>query len=98
MGKLNWHTNTVNCLCILLVLVVDRSAIDPFIQPQTNLVCLFLSDLITAIIRFSNTASQILQSYDIDFHTIDVLSDEAIRQGIKDYSQWPTIPQLYVAG
>ena len=60
--------------------------------------CLFLSDLITEILRFSNTASQILQSYDIDFHTIDVLSDEAIRQGIKDYSQWPTIPQLYVAG
>lgn len=29
---------------------------------------------------------------------VDVLSDEAIRQGIKDYSQWPTIPQLYVCG
>jgi monothiol glutaredoxin len=47
---------------------------------------------------FSNTATQILESYDIDFHTIDVLSDEAIRSGVKDFSQWPTIPQLYVAG
>jgi len=47
---------------------------------------------------FSNTATQILTSYDIDFHTVDVLSDEAIRQGVKDFSQWPTIPQLYVAG
>lgn len=47
---------------------------------------------------FSNTAVQILQSYDIDFHSIDVLSDEAIRSGVKDFSQWPTIPQLYVAG
>ena len=47
---------------------------------------------------FSNTATQILQSFDIDFHTVDVLSDEAIRQGVKDFSQWPTIPQLYVAG
>ncbi len=47
---------------------------------------------------FSNTAVQILQAYDIDFFTVDVLSDDAIRQGVKDYSQWPTIPQLYVAG
>ena len=45
---------------------------------------------------FSNTACQILQSYDIDFHSVDVLSDEAIRQGVKDFSMWPTIPQLYV--
>ena len=47
---------------------------------------------------FSNTACQILTTYNIDFHTVDVLSDEAIRQGVKDFSQWPTIPQLYVAG
>jgi monothiol glutaredoxin len=47
---------------------------------------------------FSNTAVQILQAYDIDFHTVDVLSDQAIREGVKDFSQWPTIPQLYVAG
>jgi monothiol glutaredoxin len=47
---------------------------------------------------FSNTATQIIESFDIDFHTVDVLSDEAIRSGVKDFSQWPTIPQLYVAG
>ncbi|GMH67100.1 hypothetical protein TrLO_g1846 [Triparma laevis f. longispina] len=47
---------------------------------------------------FSNTAVQILQSYSIDFETCDVLSDEAIRNGVKDFSNWPTIPQLYVAG
>jgi monothiol glutaredoxin len=47
---------------------------------------------------FSNTATQILNSFNIDFHTVDVLSDEKIRQGIKEYSNWPTIPQLYVAG
>mmetsp|Transcript_27766 Transcript_27766/g.61162 ORF Transcript_27766/g.61162 Transcript_27766/m.61162 type:complete len:165 (-) Transcript_27766:257-751(-) len=47
---------------------------------------------------FSNTACQILQSFDIDFHSVDVLSDEAIRQGVKEFSQWPTIPQLYVCG
>lgn len=47
---------------------------------------------------FSNTACQILNSYNIDFMTVDVLADEAIRQGVKVYSQWPTIPQLYVCG
>jgi len=47
---------------------------------------------------FSNTACQILQSYNIDFETVDVLSDENIRQGVKVFSDWPTIPQLYVCG
>ena len=47
---------------------------------------------------FSNTATQILNSYNIEYHTVDVLSDENIRQGIKVYSSWPTIPQLFVAG
>ena len=47
---------------------------------------------------FSNTACQILNSYNIDFMTVDVLADEGIRQGVKLYSQWPTIPQLYVCG
>ena len=47
---------------------------------------------------FSNTAVQILNSYGISFETFDVLSDESIRQGVKEFSQWPTIPQLYVAG
>jgi monothiol glutaredoxin len=47
---------------------------------------------------FSNTAVQILNSFGIPFETVDVLSDESIRQGVKEFSQWPTIPQLYVAG
>ena len=47
---------------------------------------------------FSNTAVQILNSFGIEFHSVDVLSDEAIRSGVKVYSNWPTIPQLYVAG
>jgi len=47
---------------------------------------------------FSNTAVQILNSFNINFHTVDVLSDDAVRQGVKVFSQWPTIPQLYVAG
>ncbi|KAI2510574.1 monothiol glutaredoxin [Fragilaria crotonensis] len=47
---------------------------------------------------FSNTAVQILNTFNLEFHSVDVLADDVIRQGIKDYSQWPTIPQLYVAG
>lgn len=47
---------------------------------------------------FSNTAVQILNTFNLQYHTVDVLSDEAIRQGVKEFSDWPTIPQLYVAG
>lgn len=47
---------------------------------------------------FSDTATKILETLETDFQSVDVLSDEAIRQGIKQYSQWPTIPQLYVGG
>ena len=47
---------------------------------------------------FSSTAVQILNTFQLDFHTVDVLADEAIRSGVKEFSDWPTIPQLYVAG
>lgn len=45
---------------------------------------------------FSARAVNILKSFGVPFATIDVLKDEEIRQGIKVYSNWPTIPQLYV--
>ncbi len=47
---------------------------------------------------FSATAVQILSHLNVKFQSVDVLSDPAIRDGIKDFSQWPTIPQLYVKG
>lgn len=47
---------------------------------------------------FSNNVVQILHALGVPFETFDVLSDMEIRQGIKDYSQWPTIPQVYVKG
>ncbi|AKU67441.1 MULTISPECIES: Grx4 family monothiol glutaredoxin [Ottowia] len=50
---------------------------------------------------FSGRAIQVLKAAGMDLHklvTVNVLADEEIRQGIKDYSQWPTIPQLYVKG
>ena len=47
---------------------------------------------------FSARAVNILKSCGEAFATIDVLQDEEIRQGIKTYSNWPTIPQLYING
>ncbi|MBB6577569.1 monothiol glutaredoxin [Comamonas odontotermitis] len=50
---------------------------------------------------FSGRAVQILKASGVDaknITTVNVLEDPEIRQGIKDYSQWPTIPQLYVKG
>ena len=47
---------------------------------------------------FSGRLVQILQACGVEFASADVLSDDQIRQGIKDFSNWPTIPQLYVNG
>ena len=47
---------------------------------------------------FSNNVVQILHSLGVAFETFDVLSDMEIRQGIKEFSSWPTIPQIYVQG
>lgn len=47
---------------------------------------------------FSNNVVQMLNSLGVPYETVDVLEDFEIRQGIKEYSNWPTIPQLYVDG
>ncbi|MBN8848584.1 MULTISPECIES: Grx4 family monothiol glutaredoxin [unclassified Sphingomonas] len=47
---------------------------------------------------FSSRAVAILQHLGVEFESVDVLQDQGIRQGIKAYSDWPTIPQLYVGG
>ena len=47
---------------------------------------------------FSNQVIQILRHHNADFGTVNVLDDLAIREGIKEFSDWPTIPQLYVDG
>ncbi|KAL1522207.1 hypothetical protein AB1Y20_021845 [Prymnesium parvum] len=47
---------------------------------------------------FSNTAVQILNSMNVPYEVCDVLENPAIREGIKEYSSWPTIPQCYVNG
>jgi monothiol glutaredoxin len=47
---------------------------------------------------FSNAVVEVLKREGVPFETVNVLSDPSIRDGIKAYSSWPTIPQLYVAG
>ena len=47
---------------------------------------------------FSSKVAGVLNYMGVDYADVTVLADEAIRQGIKDYSDWPTIPQLYVKG
>ena len=47
---------------------------------------------------FSNNVVQILNTLGVPFETVDVLDDYEIRQGIKEYSNWPTIPQVYIDG
>ncbi len=47
---------------------------------------------------FSAAIVQVLSYLGVKFKGVDVLQDPGLRQGIKDYSQWPTIPQLYVKG
>ena len=47
---------------------------------------------------FSSRVAGVLKFMGVDFTDVNVLADEDIRQGIKDYSDWPTIPQLYVKG
>ena len=47
---------------------------------------------------FSLAVSNVLKHLDVNFKGIDVLEDPEIRQGIKEFSDWPTIPQLYIKG
>ena len=64
-----------------------------------NDVCLFMKGVPEAPqCGFSMAVSNILKHLNINFQGINVLEDENIRNGIKEFSDWPTIPQLYVKG
>ncbi len=47
---------------------------------------------------FSSHVVGILQSYGVEFETVNILASEELRQGMKEFSSWPTFPQLYVNG
>ena len=64
---------------------------------DNNQVCLFMKGTPDAPqCGFSMAVSNVLKHLNVDFKGINVLEDENLRQGIKDFSDWPTIPQLYV--
>ena len=64
-----------------------------------NEVCLFMKGVPDAPqCGFSMTVSNILKHLNVNFKGINVLENEEIRNGIKVYSEWPTIPQLYIKG
>jgi len=66
---------------------------------NSNNVCLFMKGVPEAPqCGFSMAVSNILKHLNINFKGINVLDDERLRQGIKEYSDWPTIPQLYIKG
>ncbi len=47
---------------------------------------------------FSGAVVQVLNATGAPYETVNILADQALREGIKEYAQWPTIPQLYVGG
>ena len=62
-----------------------------------NQICLFMKGTPEVPqCGFSLAVSNVLKHLKVEFKSINVLEDEEIRQGIKEYSDWPTIPQLYV--
>ena len=64
---------------------------------NTNNVCLFMKGTPDAPqCGFSMAVSNVLKHLKVNFNGIDVLEDENLRQGIKEFSDWPTIPQLYI--
>ena len=64
---------------------------------DTNDVCLFMKGTPESPqCGFSMAVSNVLKHLKVNFKGINVLEDENLRQGIKDFSDWPTIPQLYI--
>jgi monothiol glutaredoxin len=74
-----------------------KERIDQMLQENKVLVFMKGSKLMPQC-GFSNNVVQIFNVLGIPFETFDVLQDYDIRQGIKEYSNWPTIPQVYING
>ena len=66
---------------------------------KNNAVCLFMKGTPEVPqCGFSLAVSNVLKHLEVNFKGINVLEDQEIREGIKEYSDWPTIPQLYIKG
>lgn len=74
-----------------------KSRIDEIVK-KNNVVLFMKGTPLFPQCGFSSRAVTILEHLDVPFESVDVLQDPEIRQGIKEYSDWPTVPQLYVNG
>ncbi len=64
---------------------------------NNNDICLFMKGTPDAPqCGFSMAVANVLKHLNVKFHGVNILEDEGLRQGIKEYSDWPTIPQLYI--
>jgi monothiol glutaredoxin len=78
----------------------DQKRIDDLVK-QNDILLFMKGSASFPMCGFSGRAIQILKACGVDtkqLKTVNVLEDDGIRQGIKEYSNWPTIPQLYVRG
>jgi monothiol glutaredoxin len=74
-----------------------KERIDALVQ-QNKIMVFMKGNKLMPQCGFSNNVVQILNVLGAPFETCDVLADPDVRQGIKEYSNWPTIPQVYVNG
>ncbi|MEA5595982.1 Grx4 family monothiol glutaredoxin [Rivularia sp. UHCC 0363] len=74
-----------------------KEKIDNLVQ-QNKIMVFMKGSKLMPMCGFSNNVVQIINTLGVPFETFDVLEDSEVRQGIKEYSDWPTIPQLYVNG
>lgn len=74
-----------------------KERIDNLLQ-QNKIVVFMKGSKLMPQCGFSNNTVQILNTLGVSYATVDVLEDPEIRQGIKEYSNWPTIPQVYIDG
>ncbi|KAH8409058.1 hypothetical protein KR009_006074 [Drosophila setifemur] len=76
---------------------VDKATLDKLVR--TNKVVIFMKGNPQAPrCGFSNAVVQILRMHGVQYDAHDVLQNEALRQGVKEYSDWPTIPQIFIDG
>ncbi|CAL0303299.1 unnamed protein product [Lupinus luteus] len=93
--KLNHSSTTIRCSFALTPEL--KSTLDKVVS--SNKVVLFMKGTKDfPQCGFSNTVVQILKSQNVPFETINILENELLRQGLKEYSSWPTFPQLYIEG
>ncbi len=65
---------------------------------QNKIMVFMKGDRLQPQCGFSNNVVQILNILGVPYETFDILSNDEVRQGIKEYSSWPTIPQVYING